>query len=212
MKKAVVKYDFFLSGSILIPLLFFFYLIYHVIQMDKAIVKQEGTIAEFKKESAGARSDRVDVFRLEEYPAVFSRSYSGINRLIVPNLREFIYEPPPPSEIEDVYYQHPILKPQMERLVTFYIPTEDLTNLNTTNQKIPYLYLKLKSEAVSSVGYYLDIFIYVYKTYFGVLATFISLLLFIACCVGAAGRYQHNNLFLGYVALIIIVHVLIFIF
>ncbi|MBB6111769.1 hypothetical protein [Mucilaginibacter lappiensis] len=180
--------------------------------MDRSIVKQEGTIAEFKKESAGARSDRVDVFQLEEYPALFSRSYSGINRLIAPNLREFIYQPPPPSEIEDVYYQHPILKSKKERLVTFYIPAKDLANLNSTDDKIPYLYLKFKSEPVSSVGYYLDTYVYVYKTYFGVLATFISLLLFIACCVGAAGRYQHNNLFLGYVAFIIIVHVLIFIF
>ncbi len=207
-----MKYNLFLAGFILIPLLFLLYLISQVIRVDKESIRQEGTITDFTSKSAGARSDRVDAFMLEEYPALFSRSYSGLNRIIAPNLRSIIYQPAPANTIPDIYDQHPVLKPKINRLVNFYIPQQDKDKLTVKGYKIPYLYLKLKNEPRSSAGYYLDVYLYAYYTYWGVPLTFASFILSLLCGIGAAGAYQHNKLFLAYTTLIIILHLLILIF
>ncbi|WCT10457.1 hypothetical protein [Mucilaginibacter jinjuensis] len=207
-----MRYNLYLAGFILIPLFFFFYLILQVVHVDKENIKQEGTIADFISKSAGARSDREDAFMLEQYPAIFSRSYSGLNRVIAPNLRALIYEPAPANSIPDIYYEHPVLKSRTDRQVDFYIPKQDKEKLSIKDYKIPYIYLKFKNEPHSSTGYYLDVYLYAYKTYWGVALTFASLLLSILCCIGAAGAYQHNKFFLAYTAFIVVLHFLILIF
>lgn len=207
-----MKHNLFLAGFILIPMMFLFYLISQVVHVDKENVKQEGTITDFISRSAGARSDRVDAFNLEEYPVLFSRSYSGLSRIIAPNFRKLIYEPAPANSIPDIYYEHPVLKSKTNRLVDFYISKQDKEKLSVKDYKIPYIYLKFKNEPHSSTGYYLDVYLYAYKTYWGVPLTFVSLLLSLACSIGAAGAYQHNKVFLAYTAFIVILHLLIFIF
>jgi hypothetical protein len=207
-----MKYKIFLFGTILVPIVFFSVFTVKLTTIERTLVKKSGIVSQFKKLTGGARSDRSDSFKLENYAATFSRQYGGFSRVIVPDKSLDIFEPPPANAIDDIYYLHPVLKASEQRKVTFYIPTIYVDSLQNKDATVPYINLKFNSEQTAVTGYHLDIYWYMYKIIGGGIYTVISLLLITFCAMGAAGGYQHNKLFVSYLVFIAVVHILIFMF
>lgn len=207
-----MKYNIFLFGTILVPIVFFSILAIKFTAIENTLVKKSGVISRFKKLTGGARSDRSDSFELEDYKATFSRQYGGFSRVVVPNISLDIFEPPPANAIEDIYYLHPVLKAREQRRITFFVPAVYVDSLQKKSATVPFINLKFNSEKTAVTSYHLDIYLYMYKQIGGGIYTFISLLLITFCAMGAAGGYQYNKLFISYLVFIAFVHVLIFIF
>lgn len=206
-----MRYSIFLVGFILIPLMLLGYIVFFVIKVNKSLVEQNGTIIVYHKTSAGARSVREDIFKLQEYPHfTYKRSYEGLSRIITPVIREEIYAPPPANVNADLYYLHPKLKPSFEREVVFYSPTSAKVVDNKVNTTMPYLYLRFKSSSYNPFMYALHVFLFAQSIYKVGLITFISFMLFIACFLQSTTLYEHNILFKGYAVFMLIVHILIF--
>lgn len=161
--------------SILIPITLIAVIIYDVVKLDADLVKLEATITDFRKRWAGARSDRVNSFQTEEYPALFSRSYSGISRLLAKNIRSNLFAIPGNATFADIAISRYPLKPKDDRQVTFYVQSNEAKELKNPNIHPTYFYLKMNGDNTSLLGYYADLYAYVSKYKIGIGFVLLSL-------------------------------------
>ncbi|WP_158825814.1 hypothetical protein [Mucilaginibacter lacusdianchii] len=162
--------------SVLIPIALFTGIIYNVVKLDANLVRIQATITDFKKKWAGARSDRINDFKTEEYPAVFSRSYSGISRLLGKNIRSNLFEIPVNATSADIAVSNYPLKPKQDRQVVFYVQSAEVKQISEKQNQPTYFYLKMKGDKTSSLGYYADLYAYVSKSKIGIGVIIVSLI------------------------------------
>ncbi|QJD98081.1 hypothetical protein HH214_20470 [Mucilaginibacter robiniae] len=206
----VIKNRLCLLGTFLVPLLLAGYFGWYTYEIDRSLVPISGTIHSFERK--GTHSTRRRIFSLEEYRTSFVRYDEGLHDLFIRNLLYDIHEPPPHTAIEPIYYLQPQLKPRQQRQVSLFIRKQDWNALQNRNRTIPFFYLLLIPNHSSRSGYYLDLYLFVFRSNYGVLAMFVSLMSFLGCCLGATWWYERYKALQVYAISIIILHVAIFMF
>ena len=211
-----MKSNLLLATSLLLTMGLMAVIVYNVARLDKSLVKQHGTIKEFKKRWAGARSDRVNNFRTEEYNVTFSRAYSGLSRVLAKDRAADLLVTPQSNNIAEKYTNQPKLREKQERKALFYILASDQHLLHSSKEEINYFYLKLNGDDQSKLGYYTDLYAYVVKEKAGILIVIISFLASLALVAYAAlvnsGTVINNKLYGSYIVFIVAVHLFIILF
>ena len=206
-----------LAASLIVTMSLMAAIVYHVTQLNKALVMEHGTLKEFKKRWAGARSDRVNMFKTEEHDATFTRAYSGLSRVFAANRAADLLEKPEGNTIAEKYSGHQKLKAKQERLASFYILASDQSVLNNhSTQEVDYFYLKLSGDDQSKLGYYTDLYTYVVKEKIGMLITILSFMLSLGLVAFAASVNTNipinNKLYGSCIVLIVFIHLFIILF
>ncbi|EHQ25035.1 hypothetical protein [Mucilaginibacter paludis] len=199
-----------LAGTLIVPLALVIYFALQVSRLSNTLLPIKATISSF--ESKGSHSNFRKVVGLDEYSASLVRYYEGTNMLFVKDFRDVIYQPPAPNEISSIYYLHPRLKSKTQRQISFYVQKADTAKLRQSTAQISYFYLQNPPALKSGAGYYTDLYLYVYRHHYGAGAVFVSLLLFIGSCIGDSWWYEQNKALLAYAILIVLIHILIFLF
>jgi hypothetical protein len=206
----IVKSRSCLIAVFILPILLAGYFVAQVDHLRQTLIPVRGTLETFERK--GHHGDNRKEFTLVEYQSTFVRFYEGANMLFAKNLSEDVYAPLPPGEVIYKSYIAPKLKPASQRQVSFLIQQQDQPKLKQHATPVPYFCLQLLPGKKTTAGYYLDLYLFAYRYAHGVLITFISIFLFLGCCIGASWWGERYKSLLAYELTVIVSFVLLIMF
>lgn len=206
-----MKYKLFLALGFITPTIFFGLIVHRIIELDKSLILVTGTMKTFKSSSGGARSSRDNTFTLEEYSAVFKRSYDGWARINVKDRSNDLIGKRPVYEIDN-WRPYTELKPKKERQVSFYVAATEWPPSKNLKQPITYFDLEFKKDNRSQVLHDLDLFSYISQNENGMGYIFISLLTTMLFLALSDPVYNGNRPVEIYAIIIVMIHLILLVF
>lgn len=178
----MAKFNLFLAGMILVPILGWIMLLVSIANLKNNLIQEGGVIKTFQEH--GSKGFRTYSFKLNSYPVTFNREYNRSFKSLASDDIIAIFG----SEIQ-------ITGPdENTKPVGFYILRSDAYKLQKNGQQITFFYLHDRDQTPTTTHLKYDLLDYVAATTLFSLLSFLCFIFTLVCCGGAYFCYRQYAL------------------